>query len=207
MSKLYFYYSSMSSGKTTSLLQSSRNYQDQGLTTLLMKPMIDTREGEDPVIQSRIGISAPCLRFSPTDDLWQAARLSEVRLDCIMVDEAQFLTELQVYQLTRVVDVLGIPVLCYGLRTDFEAKPFPGSQWLLAWADKLIEIKGVCKCAGKATHVIRHDPEGKVITVGAQVEVGGNDLYLAVCRKHHHAMWDAGTIHLPEFEYVRHPDV
>lgn len=199
MSKLFFYYSSMNAGKTTALLQASRNYIECGMNTLLLKPSIDNREGVDAVIKSRINLEASATLLSPEDSpysiVWKenAARGSSKRIDCVLVDEAQFLTKKQVYSLTRIVDTLHIPVLCYGLRTDFQGNLFPGSQWLLAWAEELNEIKTMCRCRRKATFVLRYDSSGKVIAKGDQVEVGGNDIYTSVCRACFKDKWPEGV--------------
>jgi thymidine kinase len=185
MAKLYFYYSAMNAGKSTLLLQSSYNYQERGLRTLLFTPSVDTRFGPGK-IKSRIGLEAPAIAFTDRDDLLERVRAEHGRgpLSCVLVDEAQFLSLAQVQQLTAVTDDLEIPVLCYGLRTDFQGKLFEGSQWLLAWADKLIEIKTICHCGHKATMVLRLDAQGRAVTEGAQVEIGGNERYVSVCRKH-----------------------
>ena len=184
MAKLYFYYSAMNAGKSTLLLQSSYNYHERGMNTLLLLPQIDTRAGNK--IRSRIGLEADATRFSPNDDLFEIAKAEHARrpLACVLVDEAQFLTAQQVYQLTDMCDVLRIPVLAYGIRTDFQGKLFEGSERLLAWADNLIEIKTVCHCGRKATMVLRVDGEGRAVREGAQIEIGDNDRYLSVCRQH-----------------------
>ena len=177
MPKLYFYYSAMNAGKTTTLLQSSFNYDERGMSTALFIPNII-----GCIIQSRIGLSSPAQPFSPSfnfEDYFQ----THGGYDCIMVDEAQFLTRDQVYQLGRVVDNNNTPVLCYGLRTDFTGEPFEGSKYLLAIADNIIEIKTICKCGKKATMNIRIDELGNRLYEGEQVEVGGNERYTAVCRK------------------------
>ena len=185
MAKVYFYYSAMNAGKSTVLLQSSYNYQERGMNTLVFAPALDTRFGAGKVT-SRIGLSAPARAFSQTDDLLALTRegLEKQPLACVLVDEAQFLTKAQALQLTDIADTLRIPVLCYGLRTDFQGNLFEGSQWLLAWADNLIELKTVCHCGGKATMVLRLDNAGKPVTKGAQIEIGGNDRYISVCRRH-----------------------
>ncbi len=185
MAKVYFYYSAMNAGKSTVLLQSSYNYQERGMNTLVFAPALDTRFGAGKVT-SRIGLSAPARAFSQTDDLLALTReqLEKQPLSCVLVDEAQFLTKAQALQLTDIADTLRIPVLCYGLRTDFQGNLFAGSQWLLAWADNLIELKTVCHCGAKATMVLRLDASGKPATQGAQIEIGGNDRYISVCRRH-----------------------
>jgi len=184
MSKLYFYYSSMNAGKTTTLLQSSYNYQERGMGTLLLTPRVDNRFGEGR-ITSRIGLAAPATPFDASTDLFELAREASANpIHCVMVDEAQFLTRDQVFQLGRVCDELQLPVLTFGIRTDFQGEPFEGSKYLLAWADNLKEIKAICQCGRKATMVLRIDTEGKVVRTGAQVEIGGNDHYVSMCRAH-----------------------
>ena len=184
MAKLYFHYSAMNAGKTTSLLQSAHNYRERGMRTLLLIPALDTRGGGN-VITSRIGLKAPGHRFGREDDLLALVRADAAAngaLHCVLVDEAQFLTRAQVWQLTDVVDVLSIPVLAYGLRTDFRGELFEGSQWLLAWADELHEIKTICHTGKKATMVLRLDAAGRALESGPQVEIGGNDRYVSVSR-------------------------
>ncbi len=185
MAKLFFYYSSMNAGKSTALLQSSYNYRERGMNTLVMAPQLDNRYGSGKV-KSRIGIETSATVFSKDDDLFEviAAQNSKETLHCVLVDEAQFLTREQVFQLGDVTDRLNIPVLAYGLRTDFQGEPFEGSKYLLAWSDNLNEIKAICHCGSKATMVIRLDSEGKAVTEGSQVEIGGNDRYVSMCRKH-----------------------
>ncbi len=185
MAKLYFYYSSMNAGKSTMLLQASFNYRERGMATLLFTAGIDTRT-ESGVIASRIGLSAPATPFFAETDLhsFVAADHARQRVDCVLVDEAQFLTQAQVWQLARIADDLGIPVLAYGLRTDFLGALFEGSQWLLALADVLTEIKAVCACGRKATMNLRIDADGNAVAAGAQTEIGGNDRYVALCRRH-----------------------
>lgn len=185
MAKLYFYYSSMNAGKSTSLLQSSYNYRERGLNTLILAPILDNRYGIGKVT-SRIGLESEALTFRTGDDLYKlvVARGKETPVNCVLVDEAQFLTKEQVYQLGEVTDELNIPVLAYGIRTDFQGEPFPGSKYLLAWADNLIELKAICFCGRKATMVLRIDPDGNAVTQGSQVEIGGNDRYVSMCRKH-----------------------
>jgi len=183
--KVYFYYSAMNAGKSTILLQSSYNYQERGMQTMLLCPVVDTRAGAG-VIQSRIGLSADAVSFERTQDLLELVRGEHGRrkLACVLVDEAQFLTKAQVYQLTEVADELGIPVLAYGIRTDFQGNLFEGSERLLAWADKLVELKTICHCGRKATMVLRVDSSGRPVREGAQIEIGGNDRYVSVCRRH-----------------------
>ena len=220
MAKLYFYYSAMNAGKTTTLLQSAYNYRERGMRTLILTPRLDTRaervpssapalvpdgikqghprpEGEDKTkrsdaadaamgaVASRIGLRADALRFSRADDLRAIAEAdikAHGKLDCVLVDEAQFLTRAQVWQLSEVVDALDIPVLAYGLRTDFRGELFEGSQHLLAWADNLVEIKTICHTGKKATMVVRVDEHGRAVTDGPQVEIGGNERYVSVSR-------------------------
>ena len=182
MAKLYFYYSSMNAGKSTTLLQSAHNYRERGLTPLLFTPQLDTRAGTGR-IASRIGLETEARAFTPADDLHQLTAAAGA-IDCVLIDEAQFLSRAQVYQLGEVADRLDVPVLAYGLRTDFQGNLFEGSQQLLAWADKLIEIKTICHCGRKATMVLRTDAAGNVLREGEQVEIGGNDRYTSVCRKH-----------------------
>lgn len=213
MAKLYFYYSAMNAGKTTTLLQSAYNYRERGMRTLILTPSIDTRaealpkpdvasaqrlipghanpahapavEAREGIVASRIGLRADARRFGLDDDLRALAETDIAqhgKLDCVLVDEAQFLTRAQVWQLGDIVDVLAIPVLAYGLRTDFRGELFEGSQHLLAWADNLIEIKTICHTGKKATMVVRVDAQGRVVTDGPQVEIGGNDRYVSVSR-------------------------
>lgn len=176
----------MNAGKSTTLLQSSYNYQERGMNTLVYTAAIDDRYGLGKVT-SRIGISQQANLFSETTNLFDEIKLASEQnpLHCILVDEAQFLTKQQVYQLTDVVDDLKIPVLCYGLRTDFQAELFEGSQYLLAWADELEELKTICHCGKKAHFVIRMNEKGEAVCDGDQIQIGGNDTYLSVCRKHY----------------------
>ncbi len=185
MAKLYFYYSSMNAGKSTSLLQSSYNYKERGMRTLVLAPAFDDRYGVGKVA-SRIGIETEATTFSRDSDLFALAKAShmEKSLHCVLIDEAQFLTREQVFQLSDVTDKLSIPVLAYGLRTDFQGEPFEGSKYLLAWADNLKELKAICHCGSKATMVLRMDDNGNAVTEGSQVEIGGNDRYVSMCRKH-----------------------
>ena len=185
MAKLYFYYAAMNAGKSTTLLQADYNYRERGMETMLWTARLDDRAGAG-VIGSRIALSAPAHVYDDSVDLFDAItdELKRRKLDCILVDEAQFLTQRHVLQLCEVADTLSIPVLCYGLRTDFQAKLFPGSAALLALADSLIELKAVCECGRKATMNLRVDAEGHAIAAGAQTEIGGNDRYVALCRKH-----------------------
>lgn len=184
MAKLYFYYSAMNAGKTTTLLQSAHNYHERGMRTLLLTPRLDTRAGEG-VVASRIGLSARGTVFGRDDDLEAITRAdiaAKGPLGCVLVDEAQFLTRPQVWQLTEIVDALGVPVLAYGLRTDFRGELFEGSQYLLAWADSLVEIKTICHTGRKATMVVRVDASGRAVKEGPQVEIGGNERYVSVSR-------------------------
>jgi thymidine kinase len=184
MAKLYFYYSAMNAGKTTTLLQSAYNYRERGMRTLIMTPRLDDRAGSG-VVASRIGLQAEARAIGPGDDLLRIVRGdidAHGPLGCVLVDEAQFLDKAQVWQLSDVVDVLHIPVLAYGLRTDFRGELFPGSQALLALADNLVEIKTICHTGKKATMVVRVDDNGRAVTDGPQVEIGGNDRYVSVSR-------------------------
>jgi thymidine kinase len=185
MAKLYFYYASMNAGKSTTLLQADFNYRERGMETMLWTAALDDRFGEG-AITSRIGLSTAAHKFSPdTNILAEIESENEQRaLACVLVDEAQFLTRDQVIQLADVADKIGIPVLCYGLRTDFQGELFPGSAALLGLADALIELKAVCECGRKSTMNLRVDAEGRAVKEGAQTEVGGNDRYVALCRKH-----------------------
>jgi len=185
MAKLYFYYSSMNAGKSTALLQSSYNYRERGMTTLVLSPDFDDRYGVGKVT-SRIGLETIATTFKTDQDLLKlvSAKVNEGPLHCVLVDEAQFLSKEQVYQLGEVTDELNIPVLAYGLRTDFQGEPFIGSKYLLAWADNLNELKAICFCGAKATMVIRLAEDGNAVTQGSQVEIGGNDRYISMCRKH-----------------------
>jgi thymidine kinase len=183
MAKLYFNFSSMNAGKTTVLLQSAHNYRERGMTPMLFTPKLDDRYGEG-WIKSRIGLQARATIFTAQDDLFELMRAQlEVRnVHCVLVDEAQFLTRDQVYQLSEIVDRLNIPVLCFGLRTDFQGELFEGSKYLLAWADQLTEIKTICHTGRKANMVVRVDDEGYALKEGAQIEIGGNERYVSVSR-------------------------
>jgi thymidine kinase len=185
MAKLYFYYSSMNAGKSTALLQSSYNYRERGMRTMVLAPNLDDRYGVGKVT-SRIGLESAATIFQVDDDLFKlvAAAHAEDPVHCVLIDEAQFLGKEQVFQLGEISDELGIPVLAYGLRTDFQGEPFSGSMYLLAWADVLNELKAICFCGSKATMVIRLDQDGNAITQGSQVEIGGNDRYVSMCRRH-----------------------
>ena len=185
MAKLYFYYASMNAGKSTTLLQAAFNYRERGMVPMLWTADFDRRGGEQ-AIASRIGLGAEAQRFGADTDFWAAiTRASAVgEVACVLVDEAQWLVPEQVWQLARVADEANIPVVCYGLRTDFRGSLFPGSGALLGIADALIELKGICHCGRKATMNLRIDANGGAIREGAQVEVGGNDRYVALCRRH-----------------------
>lgn len=189
MAKLYFHYATMNAGKSTLLLQASYNYRERGMRTAIFIASFDDRAGRGR-ISSRIGLSSDAIAFDLADDLY--ARVEALNADggdpiaCVFVDEAQFLTKAQVWQLARIADRIGIPVLAYGLRTDFQGKLFPGSNALLAIADELREVRTICHCGRKATMVVRLGPDGKVVKQGAQVEVGGNEKYVSLCRRH----WD-----------------
>jgi thymidine kinase len=196
VAKLYFYYASMNAGKSTVLLQASFNYRERGMHTRLYTAAVDDRAGHG-IIASRIGLSAAAQVFTPATDLFAdiAASHAATTLHCVLVDEAQFLGRDQVWQLARVADELGIPVLCYGLRTDFLGHLFEGSSALLAIADVLTELKAVCACGRKATMNLRIDAAGRAVTTGQQTEIGGNDRYVALCRRHFMAAL-AGTYQL-----------
>lgn len=185
MAKLYFNFSTMNAGKSTVLLQASHNYIERGMQTYLMTAAIDDRVGKG-TIGSRIGIQAEADLFSDQDDLYKAiaTRLEQGPCHCVFIDEAQFLTKTQVWQLARAVDDLGVPVMCFGLRVDFRGELFPGSATLLALADELREIRTICHCGKKATMVVRQDETGKVLTDGAQIQIGGNETYISLCRRH-----------------------
>lgn len=186
MAQMYFYYSAMNAGKSTTLLQSSFNYQERGMTPVIFTAALDDRYGVGKV-SSRIGLQSDAHLFRPDTNLYQEiAALHEVeKRHCILIDECQFLSKEQVYQLTEVVDKLHIPVLCYGLHTDFLGELFEGSKYLLSWADKLVELKTICHCGRKANMVIRTDEHGVAIKEGDQVAIGGNDRYVSVCRQHY----------------------
>ena len=185
MAKLYFQYSTMNAGKSTLLLQASHNYHERGMKTYLITAGFDKRAGEGK-IGSRIGIASSADTFGDKEDMFQKIelRLKTGPCSCVLIDEAQFLSEEQVWQLARVVDDLKVPVMCYGLRVDFQGKLFPGSAALLALADEMREIRTICHCGKKATMVIRQDENGAVIKDGAQIQIGGNETYIALCRRH-----------------------
>ncbi|KPU82600.1 thymidine kinase [Psychromonas sp. PRT-SC03] len=192
MAQLYFYYSAMNAGKSTALLQSSYNYRERGMNTLVLTPAIDNRAGIGKVA-SRIGLECDAQAFTANDNLADIIEVANKtqKQHCILFDEAQFLTKDQVKQLTYVVDILDIPVLCYGIKTDFQGELFSGSHYLLAWADKLVELKTICHCGRKANMILRRDSQGNVISEGAQIAIGGNESYESVCRKHFRdVVWD-----------------
>ncbi len=186
LAQMYFYYSAMNAGKSTTLLQSAFNYKERGMTPAIFTAAIDDRFGVGKV-SSRIGLEEPAHLYNAQTDLYTSVKAlhEDKRHHCILVDECQFLTKQQVYQLTEVVDKLRIPVLCYGLRTDFQGELFEGSRYLLSWADKLVELKTICHCGRKANMVIRTDEQGVPIDEGEQVSIGGNDKYVSVCRLHY----------------------
>ncbi|HZF95929.1 MAG TPA: thymidine kinase [Allosphingosinicella sp.] len=185
MAKLYFYYASMNAGKSTILLQTAFNYRERGMEPMLWTAAVHDRSGYG-VIDSRIGITAKANAYDPSTDLRAEveAELEIRKVNCILIDEAQFLSATQVRQLAGICDDLGIPVLAYGLRTDFQANLFEGSATLLALADKLVELKAICECGRKATMNLRMDAEGRAVASGQQTEIGGNDRYVALCRRH-----------------------
>lgn len=185
MAQLYFYYSAMNAGKSTTLLQSAYNYKERGMHVEIFTAALDDRYGIGK-ITSRIGLQSNAHLFNYDSDLWQIIESMhrDKKIDCLLFDEAQFLNKSQVMDLTRIVDKLRIPVLAYGLRTDFLGETFEGSHYLLAWADKLEELKTVCFCGRKANFVVRRDENGKPVTQGEQVQVGGNDSYESLCRRH-----------------------
>jgi thymidine kinase len=185
MAKLYFHYSTMNAGKSTLLLQASYNYHERGMQSYLITAQFDNRVGEAR-IGSRIGIGADADTFGVDEDLYDkiARRLAEGPCACVFIDEAQFLSREQVWQLARAVDDLGVPVMCYGLRVDFQGNLFPGSAALLALADEMREVRTICHCGKKATMVVRQDDQGRVLTDGDQVQIGGNETYVSLCRRH-----------------------
>jgi len=185
MAKLYFYFSTMNAGKTTTLLQSDYNYRERGMNTILYTPQLDDRYGRGKIV-SRIGLEKEAVAFKGDDNLFVMTKktIQSLSIQCVLVDEAQFLSKEQVLQLTDIVDVLKIPVLAYGIRTDFSAEPFEGSKYLFAWAENLVELKTICHCGKKATHVLRVNEKGQAITEGEQIVIGGNECYISVCRIH-----------------------
>ncbi|MDG2361462.1 MAG: thymidine kinase [Hellea sp.] len=186
MAKLYFSYSAMNAGKSAILLQSAYNYHERGMKTLLLKPEVDTRDPLSNHIVSRIGIKAQAEVFSTNTNLEEFIKkyYNNTKVDCILLDESQFLTSDQVWQIASISDDFGIPVMCYGLRTDFKGNLFPGSATMLAIADDVREIRTLCWCGRKATMTMRFDTKGNAITDGQQVEVGGNEKYISLCRRH-----------------------
>ncbi len=185
MAKLYFHYSTMNAGKSTILLQAAYNYRERGMEPFLMTAQLDTRAG-DAKIASRIGINDTARTFSNTDDLFDVikARMKAGPCACIFIDEAQFLSKQQVWQLARAVDDLNVPVMCYGLRVDFQGELFPGSAALLALSDEMREVRTICHCGKKATMVVRMNEDGTALKEGAQVQIGGNETYVSLCRRH-----------------------
>ena len=200
MAKLHFYYSAMNAGKTTTLLQSAHNYRERGMETLLLTPAIDDRHATGS-IYSRIGLEAKAVPFDRNINLFdfvhETLSKPNCNIRCILIDEAQFLTKEQVTQLSDVVDTHNIPVLAYGLRSDFQGEPFEGSKYLLAWAEDLSELKTICHCGRKATMNMRIDAQGRAVSEGKQIEIGGNDRYIATCRKHY-KLGDSGVSSLKE---------
>lgn len=185
MAKLYFNYSSMNAGKSTMLLQASYNYQERGMRTLIFTAAFDDRAGVGKVA-SRIGLASEATTFDDATNIFEVVKDEHAKaaIACVFLDEANFLSEQHVWQLARIVDEIGVPVMTYGLRTDFQGKLFPGSRELLALADELREIRTICHCGRKATMVARYDAQGKVVTEGAQIDVGGNEKYVSYCRRH-----------------------
>lgn len=200
MAKLYFHYSTMNAGKSTILLQASHNYRERGMQTFLLTAAFDDRSGTGR-IGSRIGIGAEAETFTPQDNLFDRLqkRLNDGPCACVFLDEAQFLTRDQVWQLARAVDDLKVPIMCYGLRVDFQGELFPGSAMLLALADEMREVRTICHCGKKATMVVRMDDAGNVLTQGDQVQIGGNETYVSLCRRHwREATGDSAQLDTPE---------
>lgn len=185
MAKLYFHYSTMNAGKSTVLLQAAHNYVERGMTPYLLTAQFDNRAG-DGRIASRIGIGSDADTFNAETDLFAKLKgvLATTPIACVFIDEAQFLSREQVWQLAHVVDDLGLPIMCYGLRVDFQGELFPGSATLLALADEMREVRTICHCGKKATMVVRKDDDGRVLTGGDQVQIGGNETYVSLCRRH-----------------------
>lgn len=185
MAKLYFHFSTMNAGKSTALLQASHNYREGGMQTYLITARFDERAGKGR-IASRIGIGEDADTFAPGEDMLAKlrARFAQGPVACVFIDEAQFLSKDQVWQLARAVDDLGVPVMCYGLRLDFQGNLFPGSAALLAWADEMREVRTICHCGKKATMVVRKGPDGRALREGEQVVIGGNETYVSLCRRH-----------------------
>ncbi|ASJ71293.1 thymidine kinase [Granulosicoccus antarcticus] len=194
MAQLYFYYSAMNAGKSTALLQSAHNYREQGMQVALYTAAIDDRYGQG-VIRSRIGLQENALQFGDDTAFFEPIELQhlDTPLACVLVDEAQFLSRQQVDELAKVVDKLDIPVLCFGIRTDFQSEMFPGSSRLLAIADKIQELKTVCTCGRKATMIVRLDESGQIVAAGDQVQIGGNDRYVSKCRRHYRELMDGAS--------------
>jgi thymidine kinase len=184
MAKLYFHYSTMNAGKSTVLLQAAHNYRERGMLPYMLTAQFDNRAGEGK-IASRIGIGSPADTFSLDDDLFAKIKAQTTNeIACVFIDEAQFLSKVQVWQLARAVDDLNVPVMCYGLRVDFKGDLFPGSATLLALADEMREVRTICHCGKRATMVVRQDDNGAVLTGGEQVQIGGNETYVSLCRRH-----------------------
>lgn len=185
MAKLYFHYSTMNAGKSTTLLQAAHNYEEMGMDSFLITANLDDRAGMGR-IASRIGIGKDAATFRPETNMFQLIEKEKEKRDfaCVFIDESQFLTKPQVWQLARAVDDLNTPVMCYGLRVDFQGELFPGSAALLAWADEMREVRTICFCGKKATMVVRNGPDGKPLREGAQVQIGGNETYVSLCRRH-----------------------
>ncbi|QKG72537.1 thymidine kinase [Erythrobacter mangrovi] len=185
MAKLYFYYASMNAGKSTMLLQADFNYRERGMATMLWTAALDDRSRGKP-IASRIGLDAGAHLFEPDTDIWASVAAAHriAPISCVLIDEAQFLSKEQVWQCARLADETNIPVLCYGLRTDFRGELFPGSAALLGIADSLVELKAICHCGRKSTMTVRVDANGVAVKDGAQIEIGGNDRFVALCRRH-----------------------
>jgi thymidine kinase len=185
MAKLYFHFSTMNAGKSTLLLQAAHNYREGGMVAYLITARLDNRAAQGR-IASRIGIGEPADTFAPDEDLFAKlrTRFAGGKVDCVFIDESQFLTKEQVWQLACAVDDLGVPVMCYGLRVDFQGNLFPGSAALLAWADEMREVRTICHCGKKATMVIRRGPDGAALKDGEQVQIGGNETYVSLCRRH-----------------------
>jgi thymidine kinase len=184
MAKLYFHYSTMNAGKSTVLLQAAHNYRERGMLPYMLTAQFDNRAGKGK-IASRIGIGSPADTFSLDDDLFAKIKAQTTnKIACVFIDEAQFLSKVQVWQLARAVDDLNVPVMCYGLRVDFKGDLFPGSATLLALADEMREVRTICHCGKRATMVVRQDDNGAVLTGGEQVQIGGNETYVSLCRRH-----------------------
>lgn len=203
MAKLYFYYSAMNAGKSTMLLQSAYNYKERNLDTLILIPQIGIKNDKNlGNIHSRIGLTASAVMVNPHDDLYSLIafyKTNNPNIACVLIDEAQFLNKAQVYQLAAAVDKINVPVLCYGIRSDFQAEPFIGSIYLLTLADHLVELKTICHCGSKATMNLRIDASGRAVKHGEQVLIGGNEHYIATCRKHF-SLNDAGAVNKHKHE-------